>query len=59
MRADRSTSSMTQLAYTCFRICQHRRSPDTAVPDGMTNTSISAFGSPWELTTLIGKRGTT
>jgi hypothetical protein len=39
--------------------CQHRRSPDTAVPDDMTNTSISAFGSPWELTTLIEKRGTT
>jgi hypothetical protein len=59
MRADRSTSSMTQLAYTCFRIVNIGDSPDTAVPDAMTNTSISAFGSPWELTTLIEKRGTT
>ena len=41
-----------------FPHCQHRGSPDTGVPDSMTNTSISTFGSPWEPTTLMEKRGT-
>ena len=56
MRAGHSTSSMTQLAYTCFRI--------VSIGDHLTreclitNTSISTFGSPWEPTTLMEKRGT-